>query len=1430
MPVITVKGLGQVRIAGDVPTEEERQNMLAEIERRGGRAGVTAAAPEWEGPTTASMQAALEPLLGLEERFAAMDDPRSRRSFAEQAVRAPAARLAEVATDAAIGLPVALSEVATGVARDEPLGAGRMYEAAMRGRPVEALMEAVRPRFAAAEESVKDYLADLYTPSVSTSEEALSGAEKTATFIGEGVAGAMGDVASMVLFGPLRYAASMVPQIANQRVAERGGGAVTEEDLAYAVPAAAAIAGLNQAALKVGLNSNEAHSLLRKTVVSGVAETATELPQQAIEIAASQYGARPGGISGGSMVEGLRSAAMIAPFAGGAVPAGAAGLRRAGRAIESSPQQREERLAERVQAMRPEPQEEAAPATEYLMPGIPSQRLDFDEWLAGEIGPPIEPTPAAAEPTPVVEAVAEEVVTPTAEVVAEPVVVEERGPLPLEPGSAAWLEWVRYGGLDPMEHLKQEAVAEEVVTPTAEEVAEEVVEPSADEPTIEGVIEEPAPRAETVTGFYDQVAPPPVPIEAGPEVDAIGVQMEKDRLADSIKEARKAAEEARKAAGVPPRPSGAKIRAVVDKGAKRRRVEEIETPPEPMSAKDAIRRLALVANETTSTEADMTDAVYDVAAAEMRDERGISAPRNIDNVDRLKEVARSMGRSDEEIDALLSHQKMSFADVIAAMDAAGMRSTLGGDGMSVDIPRPTMDLIEAVNDGRHTPTNVETAAIHSTYRTALKARENILLATDDATTKAEIDSLIARDSELRTQELNALLAQKRGGTPAAQAMRFRQYLIDPVMNMVEAQARATLKKRKPLTDKEIETIEKLWDAAEKAEAQAVESEAKAQKSLKKATRRLRRAEDALRASEDVKKEVAKKTRKPKKKKTPRQKAAEKEAGPIRVTPLKKSAQQRALEKEFKQAQKAARQDADKVQKTQAAARKAKRAKANVPDQAIHPWLAMYRKAFGAALVLNASGDNSALGRQALGLAIQMPASAFKTIPMAVRAAPWTPGHRAYARKMQEEILSSPMQPLRDFARVEMTQVEGLSNMDDSDPVNAREEAFMFRSFETGFIADVLVQPSQNIFGLTLNKLRADAFDEGARLVADLHGLDIDAVRNADLKAAPDGSPEQRFANDIKGLGLLINVSTGRGTWNQKALGVARHLMFAPRYTVSRFELPIRGLQLAAGKGAFSDVSPEARSLFMKRAARQMSWSMGMMVMSAIAAGANGEDVSDAIDAFFDPENPDFLKMRIGDYHIDVLQGLGATWRYVWPFAFSPGRAFEKGDLTEIFSPRKAYGRAYLQLARNKLAPLISSILKVYPGMDYRGRIVTDLPRRERESYQMLGRLPRDVAEKYQMPTMEAGDKTEAVMAWLLDRAVFPALGLITPITVQQVASNWASSATEGEKTLAQQAIPVALSFFGISTAHYKPSKKKGRGPRTYRPPAPPKTRISPWDR
>lgn len=931
-------------------------------------------------------------------------------------------------------------------------------------------------------------------------------------------------------------------------------------------------------------------------------------------------------------------------------------------------------------------------------------------------------------------------------------------------------------------------------------------EPAPDEPVVEAVIEQAETEGGRVPGYYTQVAPPPLPVEAGPEVSAVDVQMEKDALADSIKEVRAAVDEAAAEREVAPRPSGARLRAVVDKGAKRRRVEEIDTPAAPLSAKDALRRLALLSNAATASEADIADAINDYVVAEESAEGAVSAPRNIDNIDRLKQVAAEMGRTDEEIDALLSHQQMSFAQVIDAMDSAGLRSVLTEDGRGVVIPQATADAIVRINQGEYTPTNVETAAIHSTYRSILRARENILeAASDPALEKRDLAALNKLDAELRQQELDALLAQRRGATPAARALRFRQYLMDEVMNMVQAQARATMKKRKPLTDKEVAEIERLWDLAENAEAEAVASEKSARAALAKAQKRLKKAEDVLRGAEEVKRGAAKKARKPRKK-TPRQEAAKREAEdkPIRVSPIRKSAEQKRLEKEFKAAQKAAAKAADKVQKAKTAVRKAKRDKSEVPDKAIHPWLALYRKAFGGALVLNSSGDNSALGRQALGLAIQNPGAAIKTLGVALRAAPWVAGHRDYAKRVQEEMLASPLQRLRDAAGLQMTEVEGLSNIEGGS-MDSREEQWMFRALETGFFGDYLVVPSQNVFGLTLNKLRTINFDEGAALLAERHGVDLDEVSKMDLSKAPKWWSESQLMTDLKGLALLINVSTGRGTWTGDSLGVARHLMFAPRYTMSRFELPIRALQLAAGKGAFDEVSPRARELFMRRAGRQVAWGAGMLLMSAISAAANDEDVTDAVDAFFDPEDPDFLKMRIGDYHIDLMQGLGATWRYVWPFALSPGRAAEKGDITEFVGGREGYGRAYLQLFRNKLAPLVSGLVSMYPGIDYRGRFISDLPRSESTGQRLLeaGRGPG-------LGVPARGSRAEGAMATLLDRVIFPAGGMVTPITVKSVASEWLESATDKEKEKLQLLVPVALNFFGVGAAHYEDRKKRGK--------------------
>ena len=719
MGVITVEGLGQVEISGDTPTPDEARRIRRAMDALQSRPTPEPAPVQTEFTPEQIESAGFGDLAQTMRGFQQLEEPSSFEQTTDvlaNMARAPLARFGKVATDATAGLLKSAAEATLGAEGFDPRAVFREgaspEEMALRATLASIGLSASEARDASVEAIDK-----FYSPTVRTSEQALGSPSEAGAFVGEGVASAAGDIASMALFGLPAYAGSVMANIAQQRVAERGGGPVTMEDLALAAPAAAAITGLNQLALKVGMDPNTAQTLARRAAISSLTETATELPQTAIEVAASQYGARPGGVSGESMEEGLRSALMIAPFAGGGLPVAAAGIRRAGEMIESSPATRDQSLRETVAELE----------TEAAQPPV---RQD--------------------EPT---------------------------GMMTVEP------------------------VAEEVVS-------EEVVEPSRDEPAVEAVVEEAITPTNTVPGYYDQVAPPPLPIEAIDEqAEAVQVQMDRDKLAAETREVKKAAKELEEAAKVAPRPSGADARAVVDKGAKRRRIEKIETPPQPMSAKDAIRRLALVTRETTSTEADVTDAVNEAAAAEIREVSGAISPRNADNIDQIKQLARESGRTDEEIDQMLSHQRMSYADVILAMDERGLRTKLTNDGLGIEVPDATDSLITAVNDGRLSPTNVEIAAIHSTYRSAMAARANVLKAAEQDLDSEALQELNAQDAKLRVVALDALLAQKNGGTPAAQAMRFRQYLIDPVMNVVEAQARARIKKRRRLTDEEVQKIE-----------------------------------------------------------------------------------------------------------------------------------------------------------------------------------------------------------------------------------------------------------------------------------------------------------------------------------------------------------------------------------------------------------------------------------------------------------------------------------------------------------------------------------------------------------------------------------------------------------------------------------------------
>ncbi len=319
MPVINVKDLGQVRIEGDVPTEAERQNMLAEIERRAKLLDPEPAPVQTEFTPEQIESAGFGDLAQTMRGFQQLEDPPGFTDVLGNMARAPLARFGKVATDATAGLLKSAAEATLGA---EGLDPGVIFRegASPETLALNATLAGLGLFASEARDASVEAIDEFYSPTVRTSEQALESPSEAGAFIGEGVASAAGDIAAMALFGLPAYAGSVMANIAQQRVAERGGGPVTMEDLALAAPAAAAITGLNQLALKVGMDPNTAQTLARRAAISSLTETATELPQTAIEVAASQYGARPGGVSGESMEEGLRSALMIAPFAGAGYP------------------------------------------------------------------------------------------------------------------------------------------------------------------------------------------------------------------------------------------------------------------------------------------------------------------------------------------------------------------------------------------------------------------------------------------------------------------------------------------------------------------------------------------------------------------------------------------------------------------------------------------------------------------------------------------------------------------------------------------------------------------------------------------------------------------------------------------------------------------------------------------------------------------------------------------------------------------------------------------------------------------------------------------------------------------------------------------------------------------------------------------------------
>ena len=885
----------------------------------------------------------------------------------------------------------------------------------------------------------------------------------------------------------------------------------------------------------------------------------------------------------------------------------------------------------------------------------------------------------------------------------------------------------------------------------------------------EAVIEE---RDPSVPGEYTQVASPL-------EAEAVDIQMEAKSAADAVDSLQKSIKAAEEASKPPPRPMGPGPKPVKPRA---------EFKP-PDALKEAHRLLEMYADPET-VEGDLLAAVMHVIGrkrrrdAKLSDDEFAAEHSNLDPY--IKQIAGRMGMTQGDVDAMNGYERISYADTIKSVEQAGLAPSITPDG--VQIPAGLDAIIKKATATSYAPTTTEEAAMHWALMLQRKHRANILESADpkDPASKVNLDALDQKAIEVA-------VALRRSGTELGRAMRYRQFIVSPVMDLIQAQAEASIRYGGELDPKIKERLKKLWDRAEDIEATGKRLKKEAQGRLGSALAKLEVAEGRLRKAERIAEDAgvvlskARKEARKKRKDKPTEKAVEEAieeleaSGPIPVKPLRKSPEQKAMEKalkEFEQAQDDVDTSRGEAVAADAEIRRGKRDKATAAKNATtNSIIRGWDRVFGAGIVLKASGDFSAFGRQALPLVVANPLLAINSIPTIVRVASWKPKARAHAKAVQQGILSDPYQTLRDLGGVEITEVEDLTNIHGSS-ITQGEEAYMFRAMETGLFSPLVV-PSKNVFGLTLNILRAKNFDAVVRQMAERNGIKLSGLSPEEQTLAIRNglAPE-----DLKAAGMLINVITGRATAGMGtgvAADVMRRTMFAPRFTLSRLEAPIRIAQLygiptkGEGLGPFKHMSKASREVLVERVNTNMKVYGALALLTLLAAGDKDDNWEEALSDFFNPNSPSFLRARFGDFHLDMLPGVPATMRYLIPMAFLPDFA-----LPESYQESPSdYARGLWQLANNKAAPLLSAI-RTMNGYDWGGREIEGIPEGPMGALMLVAMASKDLA---------------------------------VPISLENVWEAAYASLASDEKTVVQNAAPAMAEFLGVGLAHYDPeSKKKGK--------------------
>lgn len=306
------------------------------------------------------------------------------------------------------------------------------------------------------------------------------------------------------------------------------------------------------------------------------------------------------------------------------------------------------------------------------------------------------------------------------------------------------------------------------------------------------------------------------------------------------------------------------------------------------------------------------------------------------------------------------------------------------------------------------------------------------------------------------------------------------------------------------------------------------------------------------------------------------------------------------------------------------------AKQSIGDKAVETIMA--------SRTLMATADISATMRQALWLSARRPVKALKAQKMALEAM----FNKYKAEKFENAIKSDPRYLEYQRAKLEFSETEG--------PALGREEYFRSRWVEKFPVWGEVIKGSERHMTTMLNVLRKEAFDQF-------------------LEAYPEATQAQKakWAD-------FVNVASGRGkmalTPNMaKALNT---IFFAPKFAVSRFQTPTR---------IFKNLQDP---ILRKEIGKDIAATVGFGMTALALAYAAGAEVG------YDPRDPDFGKIRVGDTRIDIWGGVQQPARLVARALYGAGDAWGLSgkDLTKQYKNFELYG-AVEQFAAFKLSPLVT---------------------------------------------------------------------------------------------------------------------------------------------